>query len=230
MELRKIEYFGQRPTQLLHAKVVDVDLPGRALTLYDPKGARAQPRVHVVPLTETAAGIVQRRLDANLMLREEMQRNAGEVPKSDLAASWLFTTDGVTAVREETVSELVKEISVAMVREKEAREPWQLRDLRRTVETMLASLGTVSDLRAQVQSHGLGGVQARHYDQHDYLAEKAAVLRLWESHLRNVRLGLETPEQVTKGRTTMANPAPESTDAKVFGSDLAVAPSVIAAN
>jgi len=49
-------------------------------------------------------------------------------------------------------------------------------DLRRTVETRLAAARVGSDIRAQLQSHGLGGVQARHYDRHDYLAEKRAAL------------------------------------------------------
>jgi integrase len=41
---------GQRPTQLLRARAGDVDLVGGTITLYDPKGARSKPRVHVIPL------------------------------------------------------------------------------------------------------------------------------------------------------------------------------------
>ena len=36
----------------------------------------------------------------------------------------------------------------------------------------MAALGISSDVRAQTQSHGLGGIQARHYDRHDYMPEK----------------------------------------------------------
>jgi len=70
-----------------------------------------------------------------------------------------FSTDHKSAVRIETISVLVTEISAEMVKEKEARESFQLRDLRRTAETMLASLKVSSDVRAQLQSHGLGGIQ-----------------------------------------------------------------------
>jgi integrase len=49
-------------------------------------------------------------------------------------------------------------------------------DLRRTVETRLAAAGVSMDVRAQLQSHGLGGVQARHYDRHHYLPEKREAL------------------------------------------------------
>ena len=42
------------------------------------------------------------------------------------------------------------------------------------------------DLRGQLLSHGLGGVQAVHYDKHSYLPEKTAALEKlekWERHL-----------------------------------------------
>ena len=180
---------GQRPTQLLRARETDVDLPGGTITLYDPKGARTQPRVHLLPLTKSTFEIVKRRLDAMKLAREEARR-MGEADKLVAAGSmWLFSTDDRTGMREETISELVKNLSEEMVKAGEAREPFQLRDLRRTAETMLAKLGTGPNIRGEVQSHGLGGVQKRHYDQHDYLEEKRAALRLWASHLAALRAG-----------------------------------------
>src|SRR5277367_2989854 len=180
---------GQRPTQLLRARETDVDLPGGTITLYDPKGARTQPRVHMLPLTETTFEIVKRRLDALQLAREEAKRK-GEAANRLAAGSWLFSTDDRTGMREETISEIVKNLSAAMVKANEAREPFQLRDLRRTAETMLAKLGTGPNIRGEVQSHGLGGVQKRHYDQHDYLEEKGAALQLWGSHLAALKVGM----------------------------------------
>ena len=66
-----------------------------------------------------------------------------------------------------------------MVQDKKAHEPFQLRDQRRTSETMPASLSVSSDVRAQLQSHGLGGVQNRHYDRQDYAPKKKRTLKLW---------------------------------------------------
>jgi len=51
-----------------------------------------------------------------------------------------------------------------------------LGDLRRTVETRLAADGVSESVRGQLQSHGLGGVQARHYDRYEYLKEKREAL------------------------------------------------------
>jgi len=56
--------------------------------------------------------------------------------------------------------------------------PFTVGDLRRTVETRLAALGVSLEVRGQLQSHGLGGVQARHYDRHDYLNEKREALEI----------------------------------------------------
>jgi predicted ribosome quality control (RQC) complex YloA/Tae2 family protein len=93
-------------------------------------------------LTGSTFEIVKRRLDAVQLAREEAKRK--EEADNLLAAEslWLFSSDDRTGMREETISELVKNISADMVKAEEAREPFQLRDLRRTAETMLAKLGT----------------------------------------------------------------------------------------
>jgi hypothetical protein len=62
-------------------------------------------------------------------------------------------------------------------------EPFDLRDVRRTAESMLAAQGVSRDLRAQLLSHGLSGVQQR-YDRYDYIREKCEALLAWEAHLQ----------------------------------------------
>jgi len=162
---------GQRPMQLLRMKPADVDLSAGTVTLYDGKGARSQPRRHVLPLVKDAAAILERRTD----------EASSDVP--------LFSTNERTTMRHETISALVADISGKMVEAKEAREGFQLRDLRRTAETMLASLKVSSDVRAQLQSHGLGGVQQRHYDKHSYSLEKKQALEKWARHLAVLKAG-----------------------------------------
>ena len=154
---------GQRPAQLLRVTAKDVDLAGETVTLRDPKGKRNTPRLHVLPLVPEALAIVERRI-------------------TDLDGD-----DKLFTMRPEALSVAVADLSAAMMKDKEAREPFQLRDLRRTCETMLASLSVSSDVRAQLQSHGLGGVQNRHYDRHDYAPEKKRTLELWRSHLETLK-------------------------------------------
>ena len=56
-----------------------------------------------------------------------------------------------------------------------------------------ASLGIGRELRAQLQSHGLGGVQDRHCDDHDYMPEKRAALRALLDLLNTVPADNVTP-------------------------------------
>ena len=61
--------------------------------------------------------------------------------------------------------------------------PFTARDLRRTCETRLAELGVSKEDRAQLLSHGISGVQAKHYDRHSYLPQKRAALEKWADYL-----------------------------------------------
>jgi integrase len=79
------------------------------------------------------------------------------------------------------------------------QRPFTAGDIRRTVETRLAAEGLSKDVRAQLQSHGLGGVQSRHYDRHDYLAEKREAMEA----LYRLLLGLST--EVTSIRKRKAH-------------------------
>lgn len=65
-----------------------------------------------------------------------------------------------------------------MVDAGEVREPFTPGDLRRTVETRLAAAGINGEIRAHLQSHGLHGVQHKHYNMHDYAAEKRMALEV----------------------------------------------------
>lgn len=70
----------------------------------------------------------------------------------------------------------MRNLADVMVEAGEATAPFTPGDLRRTIETRPAAEGVGADARAQLQSHGLGGVQARHYDRHDYEREKREAL------------------------------------------------------
>lgn len=77
-------------------------------------------------------------------------------------------------------------------------ETFDLRDIRRTCETMLAGLGINRDTRAQLLSHGLSGVQAAHYDRHTYTDEKRAALVAWEQRLDEIIKGKKALKKPTR--------------------------------
>lgn len=146
---------GQRMAQLLRATVADWQPDSHTLRLFDSKGRRLHPRIHLLPVGPQAARIVN-------------VRAAQAGPNKQL-----FSLD------HQTPGKRIKKVCIAQ----KIDPPFNLRDLRRTVETKLASLKVSKDTRAQVLSHGIGGVQDKHYDMHAYTEEKHAALVLWENWL-----------------------------------------------
>lgn len=188
---------GQRPEQLLRLKRGDVDLDASTVTLRDFKGRRKQPRVHVLPLSGNARAIVEKLVAKARLLGTQWLMVGVEIDPTHLH-SLAQDGDEVTAGQRyrplviDTLSSAVTGISAELVKSEAVAERFQLRDIRRTAETMLAALGISKEIRAQLQSHGLGGVQDRHYDRHDYLAEKEQALKRWHARLKSIASGDST--------------------------------------
>ncbi|MHB1609655.1 MAG: tyrosine-type recombinase/integrase [Acidiferrobacter thiooxydans] len=155
---------GQRLAQLLRTKVTDYQ--DGVLTLLDTKGRRTQPRIHALPVSPQAAGILDRRV----------------VEAQALGSEWLFTSTGRVPVVENSVSHFVRD----WVHGQTAISPFSVGDLRRTCETLLASQRVNADVRAHIQSHGLGGVQNRHYNRYSYMTEKRVALTAWSTWLASL--------------------------------------------
>ncbi len=66
---------------------------------------------------------------------------------------------------------------------------------------MLAKLGISKDVRARILSHGIGGVQDRHYDMHSYADEKRIALEAWETTLVEILNGRDRSKKVVSMRT-----------------------------
>ncbi|MFH7326618.1 tyrosine-type recombinase/integrase [Desulfurivibrio sp. C05AmB] len=161
---------GQRLEMLMRATGADYDPEARQLLLWDHKGKRTTPRAHLLPLADNAAALV-----------------AAEVTGPQ---DFIFKSPKGGRIDTGTPGKRAKEISEAMT-----GESFDLRDIRRTCETHLAKIGVTQDIRAQLLSHGISGVQARHYDRHGYEKEKRAALERWEIYLLT---GLVTPAEVVK--------------------------------
>lgn len=153
---------GQRISQLLRAKVQDINDDG-ILILYDPKGRRREARLHYLPLIGLAEKLVKDSIERAHLLN----------------SPWLFSSNGDKPLCPDTLTHLIVDLSNVMLEKGEISSPFQMRDIRRTIETTLSSLNVSKDHRSQLQSHGISGVQARHYDWHDYLpAKKLALMKL----------------------------------------------------
>lgn len=166
---------GQRIEQLVRLRWVDVR--EGSITLYDAKGRPGQgPRAHTVPLTSGAAR---------------------DLKAFERAGEYVFsTTKGVKPISGTTLS------GWAAQAVGDAIEGFQLKRVRSGVETLLAANRISREIRGHVQSHGLTGVQARHYDGHDYMAEKREALDLLARELagRPVRARAARPNTPASAR------------------------------
>lgn len=170
----------QRPTQLLRAGWPDFDFGEATLLLRDSKG-RGGSRDHLLPLTAFA-------LEHLKPLREI---NGQDAPP--------FSSDGKRSLVVETLSDAVRGISRRLKRERQVPKFGQ-RDLRRTAETMLQKMGIDREVRAHLLSHGrTKGVQGKHYERYDFLAEKRAALEKWARHLERVISGKSAKVVAIKG-------------------------------
>lgn len=164
---------AQRMEQLTRAKTAEIQ--DGAMMLYDVKGKPGKsPRPHLVPLTSSAATALQE--------------------CSPVGEFALSTTGGKKRLAATTLAGWAQ----TAVGDRIAR--FQAKRLRSGVETLLARAGVNKEDRGRLQSHGISGVQAAHYDGHDYLKEKRMALEVLERWLKN-EPDTESSRSVTRQRT-----------------------------
>jgi len=154
---------GQRIEQLCSLLTANVSTD--MVILFDGKGRPGKPpRPHAVPLID-AAGAALREINPS--------------------GAYAISTDGgkshLSAI---TLSHWAVAAGADIV-------DFRTKRLRSGVETLLAKAKIQADHRGRLQSHGISGVQARHYDGHDYMDEK--------------RHALETLFDVLEGRPVAAD-------------------------
>lgn len=140
------------------------------------KGKGCEPREHLIPLAPKGAALVAQLIERAQQKVEQAESSASDRPRPPSLSLWMST--GGATMAETTPGKRLVEITVSM-----KAESFNLRDIRRTIETMLASMGISRETRAQLLSHGLSGVQSVRYDRHSYIDEKRAALQAWEAHL-----------------------------------------------
>jgi len=152
---------GQRIRQLSRVTLHDIDRDTQTVTLLDYKGRRSEPRRHSIPLLPVALQCIE-----NI--------TGGGV--------YVFSCDGgMTPAHELYLNDLVKRIRKDMEAAGELEGgTFTAGTIRATIETRLAAkpYRVSSDVLGQLLSHGLGGVQARHYQHHGYHEEKLEALEM----------------------------------------------------
>lgn len=157
---------GQRIEQLVKLRTTDVTKA--SIKLFDRKGRPgAVARAQVVPLIAPAAECL-----------------AALDPSGEFALS---TDGGESHIAATTLSGWAK----AAVGE--TIEHFQAKRIRSGIETLLASRSISQEVRGRLQSHGLAGVQDRHYNAYDYLPEKEHALNVLFQALEPSRRSSKKP-------------------------------------
>lgn len=180
---------GQRGAQLLRCRRSSYDEFKRTVVLYDGKGNRDKPRRHELPLTDLALKEV-----TELVLLSKAMESKLLIPTRDpeRALNQIMLSKEVSLISRHFIAvELISE-----------EAPFQYSDLRRTAETLMVDIGISKELRSQLLSHGLSGVQEIHYNRADYADQKLEALKMWESFI--VRCAAEhraTYKSITSGNS-----------------------------
>lgn len=157
---------GQRIAQLV--RLLRQHVTDDSITIFDGKGKPGEPpRPHLLPLLPAARAAL-----AALPL------SAGEYA--------LSTDGGTTPLNGVTLSKWAQAVDHGIAN-------FQLKRVRSAVETRLAFLGVSKDIRGELLSHGLSGVQKRNYDLHDYLPEKRKALEALLASLETPATGKVVP-------------------------------------
>lgn len=153
---------GQRIEQLVNLKTANVTED--AITLHDGKGRPGKaPRPHTVPLIPlAAAALLECKPHGTYALSSDLDtpRLNGKPRKNGGGDRHLAGT---------TLSNWARDAAVEI-------PGFATKRIRSGVETLLASARISTETRGRLQSHGITGVQARHYDGHDYMSEKRQAL------------------------------------------------------
>lgn len=154
---------GQRQQQLARVTQAEIDRDAMTLTMWDSKGRRDQPRRHTIPLLPEALTLID-----------------GITGGGDFVFS---CNGGQTGIGADYLNDIVRDVCADMEKDDELEgTPFTAGTIRATIETRLMKkpYRVSSDVLARLLSHGLGGVQAKHYQHDDMHDEQLDALKmLW---------------------------------------------------
>jgi len=156
---------GQRIKQVLSTPWDRYDLEERTMEIFDSKGKGGQVRAHVVPLNDLAISIL-----------EELKPITGSAVYPFAGGSHGSSKD--KHIRPDSIP-----LAFSRYRDDHKGVNIKAADIRRTCKTIMARHGIRKELRDRIHNHSLNDVATKHYDRHDYLGEKRAVLEQWNGIL-----------------------------------------------
>ena len=175
--LKIISLTGQRRTETQYMRwdnihyVKNKDFKGHIWTI--PKSLAKSGRDHEVPLSPLAVEII-----------ESLKKRAGDNP-------YVFASRGSDKIPfgQKTIKRGVVDIQNTCISD------FRLHDMRRTVATNLAELGTPAEVVSKVLNHKTGGggsLVTRIYNKYEYRKERQLALNKWARHMKKILYGEES--------------------------------------
>lgn len=163
---------GQRVHQLAREPWTSYDVAARVVSLTDRKGRGGQPRVHLVPMTDRMAVILER------------------VRALSGSRAWPWSTSPDQPIDIASPASAVRKWLDTEHAEVDGKRiaPFTPRDLRRTCTQLMQAEGVPEDQSDRLQSHGVAGVTGKHYRNNPelYLPEKRAALEALDKALAKI--------------------------------------------
>ena len=169
---------SSRPNEAAGLPKAELDLDADEWTL--PAARSKNKRPHLVPLTSTLRGLIDSQKSAEEVRRVEAEKEERAFRES----LYVFP-----AVRGGRYSDKCRKNMLDDALEAYAKEGHKLarftpHDLRRTAETAMAAAGVPKEHRDRVQNHVDNSVGGKHYNLHDFKAEKLAALQTLENYIK----------------------------------------------
>lgn len=193
--------FGNRLLQLARVKWNEVDLDNGALIFYDCKGYDFKPRKQIIPLTQTALGILEK-----VRRCKESNYSPDKTLFSSFDQAILNTTDlSIDVLSYNRVESRCRD-RLGM----ESYSPddfWLLKDIRRTATGIMTGARIIKEHRYLLQSRSDGSVESRHYDVSDRMDEKREAAEKYEAMLKQI-----LNPQASQPRNNGSEVSPVTTD------------------
>ncbi|UZE95892.1 tyrosine-type recombinase/integrase [Alkalimarinus alittae] len=167
---------GQRIQQILSTPWERFDLEARTMEILDSKGKGSQVRPHVVPLNDLAMAV---------LIELKPITGASVYP----FAGGSCGSSKNSAIRADSIP-----LALSRYRDDHKGVGFKAGDIRRTCKTIMARHGIRKELRDRIHNHSLNDIATKHYDRHDYLEEKRAVMAQWNDILKLI---IEPKDNVT---------------------------------
>lgn len=167
-----------RPNEAAGLPKAELDLDADEWTL--PAARSKNKRPHLVPLTPALRSII----DAQLVAQATQRAEAKAAGKPFKESKFVFPATRGGRYTDKCRKNMLDDALKAYNEEDHKLERFTPHDLRRTAETAMAAAGVSKEHRDRVQNHVDNSVGGKHYNLHDYKAEKLAALQTLENYIQ----------------------------------------------